>query len=45
MYGDGHNLRRILAALRLFCARFGLSMQAVIAALIDAPIRQWPTCS
>jgi IS5 family transposase len=37
MCGAGHNLRLILAALRLYCARFGLSMQAVIAALVAAP--------
>ena len=37
MCGAGHNLRLILAALRLYCARFGLSMQAVIAALLAAP--------
>lgn len=37
MCGAGHNLRLILAALRLYCARFGLSMQAVIAALLVPP--------
>ncbi len=36
MCGAGHNLRLILAALRPFCARLGLSMQAVIAALLAA---------
>jgi transposase, IS5 family len=35
--GAGHNLRLILAALRLLCARLGLSMQAVIEALLAAP--------
>lgn len=33
MCGAGHNLRLILAALRLYCARTGRSMQAVIAQL------------
>ena len=37
MCGAGHNLRLILAARRLLCARFGLSMQALIAALLAAP--------
>lgn len=37
MGGAGHNLRLILAALRLYCARFGMSIQAVIAALVAAP--------
>lgn len=36
MCGAGHNLRMILAALRLCCARIRLSMQAVIAALLAA---------
>jgi len=36
MCGAGHNLRLILAALRLYCARFGLSMQAIITALFPA---------
>ncbi|WP_406626394.1 IS5 family transposase [Acidovorax sp. SDU_ACID1] len=44
MCGAGHNLRLILAALRLLCARFGLSMQAVIAALLFAPGRREPAC-
>lgn len=35
----GHNLRMILAALRLLCARLGLPMRAVIAALIALPIQ------
>jgi len=39
MCGAGHNLRMILAALRLLCARLGLSMRAVIAALIALPIQ------
>ena len=34
MCGAGHNLRMILAALRLLCARVGLPMQKAIAALI-----------
>lgn len=34
MCGAGHNLRLILAALRLLCARFGLWVQALISALI-----------
>jgi len=42
--GAGHNLRLILAALRLLCARFGLSMQAVIAALLTAPHEHQPAC-
>lgn len=37
MCGAGHNLRLILAALRLLRARFGLSMQALVAALLFAP--------
>jgi IS5 family transposase len=44
MCGAGHNLRLILAALRLYCVRFGLSMQAVIAALIAAPIKSRSAC-
>ena len=44
MCGAGHNLRLILAALRLLCARFGLSMQAVIAALLVAPGNHRPVC-
>ena len=37
--GAGHSLRLILAALRLCCARFGLSMRAVIAALLALPFQ------
>ena len=37
MCGAGHNLRLILAALRLLCARLGLSMEEVVAALLIAP--------
>lgn len=37
MCGAGHNLRLILAALRLYCARRQLALQAVVAALIAAP--------
>lgn len=37
MCGAGHNLRLILAALRLYCAWLGPSMQALIAALLAAP--------
>lgn len=44
MCGAGHNLRLILAALRLYCARFGLSMQAIIAALFPAAHEHRPTC-
>ena len=44
MCGTGHNLRLILAALRLLRARFGLSMQAVIAALLAAPGDHRPVC-
>ena len=41
MCGAGYNLRLILAALRLLCARTRLSMQAVIAALFpSAPVHQ-----
>jgi hypothetical protein len=32
----GHNLRLILVVLRLYCVRFGLARQAVIAALLPA---------
>ncbi len=42
--GAGHNLRLILAALRLYCARFGLSVQAIIAVLIAAPAENRPAC-
>ncbi len=44
MCGAGHNLRLILAALRLLCTRTGLSMQAVIAALLAAPGDRRPVC-
>lgn len=44
MCGAGHNLRLILAALRLLYARFGLSMQAVIAALFPAAHEHRPAC-
>jgi len=37
MCGARHDLRLILAALRLYCARFGLSMQAVITARVTVP--------
>ena len=37
MCGAGHNLRLILAALRLLCTRFGLTMQAVTCVLVAAP--------
>ena len=39
MCGAGHNLRLPLAALWLYCAFFGLSMQAVIAVPIALPIK------
>jgi len=35
MCGAGHNLRLILAALRLFCARLGVTIQEVIGLLAD----------
>ena len=44
MCGAGHNLRLILAALRLYCARFGLSMQGFIAALLVAPGNRKRAC-
>lgn len=44
MCGAGHNLRLILAALRLLCARIGLSMQALISALLAAPVDHRPVC-
>ncbi|WP_280192866.1 IS5 family transposase [Delftia sp. PS-11] len=45
MCGAGHNLRLILAALRLYCARFGLSMREVIAVLIAPLLNNRPACS
>ena len=42
--GAGHNLRLILAALRLLCARFGLSMQAAISALLADPRNHQLVC-
>ncbi|WCM86374.1 IS5 family transposase [Acidovorax sp. NCPPB 3576] len=45
MCGAGHNLRLILAALRLLCARFGLSMQAVITAMIPVAHELRSACS
>ena len=44
MCGAGHNLRLILAALRLYCVRVGLPMQAVIAALLAATVENRPPC-
>ena len=44
MCGAGHNLRLILAALRLCGARFGLWVQAFIAALIATPVEHQPVC-
>jgi IS5 family transposase len=44
MCGAGHNLRLILAALLLCCARFGLSMRAVSVALIPASGDRRPAC-
>lgn len=44
MCGAGHNLPLILAALRLYCARFGLSMHALIAALAPPPVDHQPAC-
>jgi IS5 family transposase len=37
MCGAGHNLRMILAALRLLCAWIGLSIRSVIAGLLAVP--------
>ncbi|MFY9512519.1 MAG: IS5 family transposase [Rubrivivax sp.] len=37
MCGAGHNLRMILAALRLYCARFLLSLSALISLLVHNP--------
>jgi IS5 family transposase len=34
MCGAGHNLRMILAKLRLLCAQFGLALAALLAAFI-----------
>ena len=45
MCGAGHNLRLILAALRLYCTHFDLPMQAIMAALIAAPVRHRPACN
>ncbi len=42
MCGAGHNLRLILAALRLCCARFWLSVQEIITALIAAAVERRP---
>lgn len=44
MCGAGHNLRLILAALRLYCARWQLALQAVIAVLIAAPAESRSVC-
>ncbi|WP_017757224.1 IS5 family transposase [Pseudacidovorax intermedius] len=44
MCGAGHNLRLILAALRLYCARIGLSVQAFVAALIAHSLNNRPAC-
>lgn len=42
MCGAGHNLRLILAALRLLCARFGLTLRAALASLPPRPTLQQP---
>lgn len=42
MCGAGHNLRLILAALRLCCARLGQTMQALIAVLIAPALNLRP---
>ena len=42
MCGAGHNLRLILAALRLYCARFGLRLAPVLASLIPRSTPQQP---
>ena len=44
MCGAGHNMRLILAALRLYCARLGLPMQAIITALIPPALGNQPAC-
>ncbi|TDN43799.1 hypothetical protein C7389_1371 [Azoarcus indigens] len=44
MCGAGHNLRLTLAALRLYCVRFGLSMQVLIAAPLAALADHRPAC-
>jgi len=44
MCGAGHNLRLILAALRLYCARFGLALQTLIAALIAEQVDHRRVC-
>ena len=44
MCGAGHNLRLILAALRLYCARFGLALQTFIAALIAEQVDHRRVC-
>ena len=44
MCGTGHNLRLILAALRLYCARFGLALQTLIAALIAEQVDHRRVC-
>lgn len=42
MCGAGHNLRLILAALRLLCARFGLSLRSLLRALAPTSVPQQP---
>ncbi|RDI24953.1 IS4 family transposase [Pseudacidovorax intermedius] len=44
MCGAGHNLRLILAALRLYCARIGFAVQKVIAALIAPSLNNRAAC-
>ncbi|KTT25748.1 hypothetical protein NS331_04680 [Pseudacidovorax intermedius] len=44
MCGAGHNLRLILAALRLYCSRIALFMQDVIAALIAHSLNNRAAC-
>jgi len=44
MCGAGHNLRLILAALRLYCARIGFAVRKVIAALIAHSLNNRPAC-
>lgn len=44
MCGAGHNLRMVLAALRLYCVQFGLSMRAGIGTLLVASSDRKPTC-
>lgn len=44
MRGAGHNLRLVLTALRLYCTRFGLALQVLIAMLIAASTKNQAAC-